>query len=109
MKQTTVLRLQGLFEISAVFLFFIGYYGGILPIMFIGAAMLVVDILSTILLGVLNPIYPLALVILLSMVFTPWYYGLFWACAIFSVLGSFNSFRKVIVPDKVLQDTPGKT
>jgi membrane protein implicated in regulation of membrane protease activity len=106
MQQETVLRLQGAFELSALVLYFGGYFGEAPGIMYLGGAMLVLDIATTIWLRVLSPVYPVTLAVLLSLVFTPWYQGVFWACAIFTLLGSPNSVRKLLSPEKVLKDYP---
>ena len=106
MKQTTVFRLQGIFELSAIVLYLLGAWGGMPWVMYLGGGMLVLDTLSTVLLRVMNPIYPLALAVLFGIFFTPWYQGVFWACLVFSLLGSPNSFRKVLAPERVLEDIP---
>lgn len=102
MNQSLVLRIQGFFEISSLILFFTGYYTEILLLMFLGAAMLVVDNLMTIMFRLINPVYPLLLAVLLSLFFTPWYIGIFMACAIFTLLGIHNSFLKIWDPARVL-------
>ena len=106
MQQETVLRMQGAFELSALVLYFSGYYGEIPAIMFLGGGMLVMDIAMTIWLRVLSPVYPVTLAVLLSLFFTPWYQGVFWACAIFTLIGTPNSVRKLLSPEKVLKDYP---
>jgi hypothetical protein len=55
MQQETVLRLQGAFELSALVLYFGGYFGEAPGIMYLGGAMLVIDIATTIWLRVLSP------------------------------------------------------
>ncbi len=103
MNQRIVLRIQGFFEISSLLLFFTGYYTEILWLMFLGAAMLVIDNLMTIMFRLINPVYPLLLAVVLSLFFTPWYIGVFMACAIFTLLGIHNSFMKIWDPDGVLK------
>jgi hypothetical protein len=68
--------------------------------------MLVADVLMTIRLRVLSPVYPVTLAVLLSLIFTPWYQGVFWTCAVFTLLGIPNSVRKLLSPEKILKDYP---
>ncbi len=103
MNQNIVLRLQGTFEISSLVVFFTGYYTEILWVMFLGAAMLILDNLMTIIFRLISPLYPLILALLLSIFFTPWYIGVFLACAVFTLLGIHNSFMKIWNPAKVLK------
>lgn len=103
MKQNLVLRIQGFFEISSLLFFFTGYYTEILWLMFLGAAMLVIDNIMTIMFRLISPLYPLLLAVVLSLFFTPWYTGVFMACAIFTLLGIHNSFMKIWDPEAVLK------
>lgn len=103
MKQNLVLRIQGFFEISSLLFFFTGYYTEILWLMFLGAAMLVIDNLMTIMFRLISPLYPLLLAVALSLFFTPWYIGVFIACSIFTLLGIHNSFMKIWDPARVLK------
>jgi hypothetical protein len=106
MQQETVLRLQGAFELSALVLYFWGYYGEIMGIMYLGGAMLIADVGMSIWLRVMNPLFPGALAVLFSLFFTPWYVGIFWACAVFTLLGTPNSVRKLVTPEKVIKTFP---
>ena len=103
MRQNIVLRLQGAFELSSLVVFFAGYYTEILWLMFLGAAMLIMDNLMTIMFGLINPIYLIILAVLLSIFFTPWYIGVFLACAVFTLLVINNSFMKIWNPAEVLK------
>lgn len=102
-KHSLVLRLQGLFEISSLILFFLGYYTEIFWILYLGAGMLILDNITTIMFGLINPLYPIGLSVLFVLFFQPWYYGVFWACAVFTLLGIPNSFLKIWDPGTVLE------
>jgi hypothetical protein len=109
MNQNLVLRIQGVFELSSLLFFFTGYYTEILWLMFLGGAMLIIDNLMTIIFRLINPVYPLLLAVLLSLFFTPWYIGVFMACAVFTLFGIPNSFMKIWDPAMVLIRAQEKT
>lgn len=104
MSRRTVLRLQGVFELTAVILFFSGYFGGVFWLMILGGLMLVADNLMTVGLGLTNPLLPLGLSALLALVMQPWYAGIFFGCSAFTLLGIPNSARKLWDPERVLAD-----
>jgi len=71
--------------------------------------MLIIDNLMTIIFRLINPVYPLLLAVLLSLFFTPWYIGVFMACAVFTLFGIPNSFMKIWDPAMVLIRAQEKT
>ena len=54
--------------------------------MIIGGTILVVDDVVDIYLGVLNPVFPVILASVLAYFVTPWYVGIFYGSAAFSIL-----------------------
>jgi hypothetical protein len=103
MDRCMVLRMQGSFELTALILFFTGYFGGSTWLMLLGGIMLVVDNVMTIALGLTSPLLPLGLSTLLALIVQPWYAGAFLGCAVFTLLGVPNSVRKIWDPEKVLE------
>ena len=95
---TTVVFVQGLFELVGLGSFLGGYFGGIWWLMVLGGCLVVLDDVIEISMGILNPLFPVALAILLVIVITPWYVGVFWASAAFKVLGIPASLKKVFAP-----------
>jgi len=101
--------LQGLVELVGLGSFLIGYFGGIWWLRVLGGCLVVLDDIMEISMGVLNPLFPIALAILLAIVLSPWYVGVF--SAAFKVLGIPTSLKKVFTPKqfaaRALQRTQG--
>lgn len=98
-----VARFQGVFELVGLGCFLYGYFADVASVMFVGGVLVVLDDVIQILTGVLNPIVPLMLTIVLGIAFTPWYVGVFWASAAFKVLGIPGSFLKIFAPRQIFQ------
>ena len=105
----TVVFVQGLFELVGLGSFIVGYFGAIWWLMVLGGGLVVLDDIIEISMGVLKPLFPIALAIFLAIVIAPWYVGVFWASAAFKVLGIPASLKKVFAPKqfaiRVLQRT----
>jgi hypothetical protein len=91
---------QGLLELSGLAGFLIGYFGGVWWLMVLGGCLIVLDDIIEILMGILNPLFPIALVIVLAIFLNPWYVGVFWASAAFKVLGIPTALRKLFTPKR---------
>src|SRR3989304_3685031 len=98
-----IIILQGLFELIGLSCFLIGYFADLKLLMIIGGILVVLDDLIEILMGILNPLFPIILAIILAIIFTPWYVGVFWASAAFKVLGIPTSFIKIFAPQKIME------
>ncbi len=97
-----IILLQGLFELLGLAAFLAGYFGDVWWLMMAGGVLVVLDDVIEMAMGILNPLFPLLLAAVLTVVLTPWYVGIFWASAAFKVLGIPTSLLKVAAPAKVL-------
>jgi len=68
--------------------------------MMVGGILVILDDVVQIFLGILNPLFPVVLAVVLAVIFTPWYVGVFWASAGFHVLGIPTAFMKIFTPRK---------
>lgn len=93
---------QGLFELIGLAGFLAGYFLHLGWVMVAGGSLVVLDDIIQIAMGVLNPVFPVLLAIVLAIILTPWYVGIFWASAAFKVLNIPTSFRKVYAPSRFL-------
>lgn len=93
-----VVFMQGIFELVGLGSFLIGYFGDIWWLMMLGGCLVMLDDTIDMATGVLKPLFPVALAILLAIVLTPWYVGVFWASAAFKVLGIPASLKMVFAP-----------
>lgn len=50
-----------------------------------GVVLILLDVVA-IWVGVLKPLFPLLFAIVLALLVKPWYYGVFWSCAVFQIL-----------------------
>ena len=98
--RTSVLRVQGAFELSSLSLFVYGYLADSSRLLIVGGCLVVLDDLIEILLGVLNPLFPVLAASIAAFLFTPWYVGVFWASAIFKVLNIPGSLMKLFAPSR---------
>lgn len=73
-------------------LFLVGIFLRIEPIWFFSGIVLIINDLLAILVGELNPIFPIFSAIIAAIFINPWYLGVFWASEIFSVLSVPTSF-----------------
>jgi hypothetical protein len=100
---TAIIIFQGLFELIGLSNFFIGYFVDLRWLMVIGGIIVVLDDVIEIFMGILNPLFPVILAIILAILFTPWYVGVFWASAVFKVLGIPTSIMKIFAPQKIMR------
>lgn len=99
---TLIVLVQGLFELVGLGGFLAGYFGDIWWLMVLGGCLVVLDDIVEVLMGVLNPLFPIALAVILALILTPWYVGVFWASAAFKVLNIPTSLRKVFTPSRTV-------
>ncbi len=97
----SVILIQGLLELLGLSGFLVGYFTDIWWLMVVGGCLVVLDDVIEISLGVLNPIFPILLAIILAVLLMPWYVGVFWASAAFKVLGLPNSLKKIFKPGQL--------
>ena len=93
-----IVFIQGLFELVGLCSFFVGYFADIWWLMIVGGCLVILDDVIEISMGILNPLFPVIFAIVLAILFTPWYVGVFWASSAFKVLGIPTSLRKVFTP-----------
>ncbi len=97
----TVIVIQGLFEVTGLFGFIFGFFFDISWLMIISGILLVLDDIIEIALKTLNPVFPILLAIALAIIISPWYVGVFWASAVFKIIGVPTSLKKIISPKKL--------
>ena len=101
----TIILIQGIFEIVGLSGFVTGYFMNMRWLIILGGCLVVLDDIIEIGMGVLKPLFPILLAIVLAIVFSPWYVGIFWASAAFKVLGIPASFLKIFTPRRFIAKT----
>lgn len=96
-----LIRFQGVFELFGISAFLGGYFGGVWWLMLAGGAALVLDDVVEIAMGILNPLFPILLALVLVVVLDPWYVGIFWASAVFKIFNIPTALLKVFAPERV--------
>lgn len=103
-----VVFIQGLFELIGLGSFLLGFFAHIWWLMVIGGCLVVLDDVIEISMGVQNPLVLVIVAVVLGIVITPWYVGVFWASAGFKVLGIPASLHKVFTPRRVANLVPSE-
>lgn len=101
--KTSIIFGQGLFEIVGLGSFLYGYFSGVNWLMVVGGCLVIVDDLIEMFLGILNPLFPVIVAVVLAIIFKPWYVGVFWGSAAFKILGMPGMITKLITPHKIAQ------
>lgn len=96
--RVTILIVQGLWELLGLIAFFSGYILDISWLMFTGGILIVLEDIIEMALGILHPLFPILLAVILAIIFTPWYVGVFWASGSFKIFGIPTSLKKVFSP-----------
>lgn len=99
--------IQGLFELVGLGGFLVGYFAHIWWLMMLGGCLVVLDDIIEIGMGILNPLFPVLLAIVLANLLIPWYVGVFWASAAFKGLDIPISLRKVFTPRRFAMQALG--
>jgi hypothetical protein len=97
-KELAMTWLSGLVGVAAPIMFLVGSASGLIWLQLVGGAILVLRDLMAVLLGTLNPVFPVLLALVLAIALSPWYVGVFWASAVFAVLGLPFHVRQVLDP-----------
>jgi len=90
--------LMGFVGMAAPLAFLIGVLASMPWLMMIGGIVLVVRDVVGVLLGVLSPGFPIILAIILAIFVNPWFVGVFWASAVFALLGLPFHLRQALFP-----------
>ena len=98
----TVLVVQGLVELIGLSAFLAGYFLDVQLLLLTGGVLILLDDFVEMGMGVLNPVFPVFLAIVLAVIFTPWYVGIFWGSAAFKAVGIPTSLMKVLAPKRFL-------
>ncbi|PIP06791.1 MAG: hypothetical protein COX51_08015 [Syntrophobacteraceae bacterium CG23_combo_of_CG06-09_8_20_14_all_50_8] len=106
-RMRLLLRIQGVFWLGALVSFLVGYFDKITWLMILGGIIVAFDDVLEIFNGILNPIFPVILALVLAVVFTPWYVGIFWASAAFKVLDIPGYLKMIFTPDRVIEKAQG--
>lgn len=96
------IMLLGCWELFASAGFAAGYFFDIKWLLIIGGLLIVLDDIREIASGILDPWVPLALAVVLALVFSPWYAGVFWASAVFKLLNVPAYRRNMFTPRRKL-------
>jgi hypothetical protein len=104
-----VVFIQGLFELVGLGGFLVGYFTEIWWLMLVGGCFVVLDDVIEIGMGILNPLFPVGLAVVLAVFITPWYVGVFWASAAFKVLGIPTSLKKLFTPHRYVMEILQRT
>lgn len=102
MTSSWILRFQGLIEIAGPSLFIIGFFIDSQWMILLGGGISVLYDVLQIAMGVLNPLFPFGLAIILVFIFSPWYIGVFWGSAGFGLLNIPTAMIKVFSPCSIL-------
>jgi hypothetical protein len=96
-----VVVIQGLLELGGLGAFVGGYFSHSWWLLVVGGCLIILDDVVEIALGILNPLFPIVLAVILGIAMTPWYVGVFWGTAAFKVLGVPTALRKVLTPKRM--------
>lgn len=102
MNPKYIIKLQGGIGLLSLTLFLYGYFSGNGVSMIIGGTILVLEDIIAIRMKVLNPLFPILFAIVLSLIFHPWYVGLFWSIAVLSLFNIPTDFMKLFMTDKIM-------
>lgn len=95
MSNQAIVRFFAGAELFALLAFIAGYFADLYLLMLIGGILLVIQDIFSMVQGILNPIFPIILAIVLAMVFTPWYVGVFWSVAASTILNIPTDIRRL--------------
>lgn len=85
--------------IAALVSFVFGYFSGNNALTIVGGLILVLMDLVGIAVGVLKPGFPAVAAVIAAFIFQPWYYGVFWASALFEFLNIPTRVVWIVRPD----------
>ena len=92
-------RLTGFVMIAAIVAFVLGFFSDNHVLTIVGGLILVVMDLQGIALGFLKPGFPVVAAVIAAFIFQPWYYGVFWASALFEFLNIPTRVVQIVRPD----------
>lgn len=96
----TVIVLQGLFELIGLAGFLSGYFLDMQRLMIAGGFLIIFDDIMQVSMGMLRPLYPVLLAVVLAIAFSEWYVGVLWAAAAFRIPGIPISLMRIYRPGK---------
>jgi len=100
MKSLTGKRLYALLELLSLTAFLVGFFGNISWLSILGGTFLLFDDVMSMLSGVLNPLFPFVLSVLLAISIDPWYMGVFWSAAAFKILNIPTNISVILRPER---------
>ena len=92
-------RLTGFVMIAAIVAFVLGFFSGNHVLTIVGGLILVVMDLQGIAWGFLKSGFPVVAAVIAAFIFQPWYYGVFWASALFEFLNIPTRVVQIARPD----------
>jgi len=102
MNAMTALRIKGFVELGGIILFIFGHIQGIVWAAMVGGVLLVITDILDIMMGILNPIFPIILAIILGSCLHPWYIGVFWASAAINMFNIPTNFIRIFNPKMII-------
>lgn len=75
------------FMLFSIILFLIGFFKNIVWLSILGGFLIVVYDILDMSAGFLKPLFPIVFAIMLASVVKPWYMGVFWASAVWHIIG----------------------
>jgi hypothetical protein len=94
---------QGLLDLLGIGGFLVGFFTNIWWIMIAGGLVMVLDDIYQMLVGILNPLFPIAFAIVLAILIDPWYVGIFWSLACLKFLDIPGALAKLVAPHKAAE------
>lgn len=96
--EKAIIFFQGFIELLGVSLFLIGFFTDIQYITLLGGLLVTAVSIFEIIVGASFPLLPGFLSLVLGIVISPWYIGVFWALTGLSSLNTLNNIHKVLNP-----------
>jgi hypothetical protein len=91
-------------ELVGLIGFLVGYFLHVKWLTIGGGLLIVFDDLMQMLVGALKPLFPLILAVVLALILSPWYVGIFWASAAFKILDIPTLIVSIFNPSKVVTE-----
>ena len=92
-------RFSGFVMIVGLISFVFGYFSDNQVLAVVGGMILVLMDLQMFALGFLKPGFPVVAAVIAAFIFQPWYYGVFWASALFEFLNIPTRVVQIARPD----------
>lgn len=82
-----MIALKCAYILFSIMLFLTGFFQNILWLAILGGCLIIIYDILDILAGLLNPTFPIIFAVFLAIIIKPWYMGVFWASAVWHIIG----------------------